>query len=206
MQPESAIDSLPEPWLKLPARSGKGGATEGPKPHAALEKYYQASANQRSLRQAGADVKRRETLMERYSSQFFRVVRAAAWDRHEAQIAAAECEQRLREDRELMGAPPARSAEGRLCGEPTDGCPGGTADEAPAGRQDTPKKRDASDHPATILKPHRSHAAALALLEGGHELGLDCIRRARPASAEGATADEPAFVLLPAPTKQGGAE
>ena len=101
MQPESAIDSLPEPWLKLPARSGQGGATEGPKPSAALEKYYQASAHQRSLRQAGADVKRRATLMERYSSQFFRVVRAAAWDRHKAQIAAAECEPRFREDREL---------------------------------------------------------------------------------------------------------
>src|ERR1700688_3454075 len=100
MQPESAIDSLPEPWLKLPARSGQGGATEGPKPSAALEKYYQASAHQRSLRQAGA-VKRSATLMERYSSQFFRVVRAAAWDRHKAQIAAAECEPRFREGREL---------------------------------------------------------------------------------------------------------
>jgi hypothetical protein len=104
MQPESAIDSLPQPWLKLPARSGQGGATEGPKPYAALEKYYQASANQRSLRQAGAAVKRRATLMERYSSQFFRVVRAAAWDRHKAQIAAAECSFAAIPERKLRAA------------------------------------------------------------------------------------------------------
>jgi len=194
-------DLGPDPWLRLAPRQGRDGKTESARACAAFEQYYRSSPGERSLRAVATKVGKHRTLISQWSSRFRWVERTEAWDRRQNEVAAAQYERQLREEEEVWNKRKKALREEKYA-------VGQQLRERGAFMvsRKTLQKRDASGHPATILKPHRSHAAALALLEGGHELGLDCIRRARPASAEGATADEPAFVLLPAPTKQGGAE
>jgi hypothetical protein len=99
-QPNPEGTSLPAPWLRLPARQGKDDATETAKPYAAFQMYYTLSPNQRSLRQVASQLKKRETLMEKWSSRFFWVRRTEAWDRYQAEIVSAECERKRRQDAE----------------------------------------------------------------------------------------------------------
>jgi hypothetical protein len=97
---ESDVASLPTPWLRLAANGGKAGATESAKAYAAFQVYYLASPNLRSLRQVALQLDKSETLIERWSGSFDWVRRTEAWDRHQAQIVAAECERTRRDDAE----------------------------------------------------------------------------------------------------------
>ena len=96
-QREPDVAALPKPWLRLTAKSGKAGTRESAKAYAGFQFYYLASPNLRSLRQVALQLTRSEILMER-SRSFDWVRRTEAWDRHQSQLAAAECGKTRREN------------------------------------------------------------------------------------------------------------
>jgi hypothetical protein len=188
LQPETDVGSLPEPWLRLAAKQGKGAATESAKAYAAFHSYYTTSPNLRSLRQAGLLQKKSETLMERWSRRFFWVARAEAWDRHQAQIVAAECERTRRDDAEKW-----------------------TRRERDVYEQDYNASRlmvfqgvKTAKLPPT--EGSRWQVGAVAMIKGGHQLSLDCIKGARPELQGDQIADDYEFVPLTEPEKEGGQE
>jgi hypothetical protein len=206
MRPETDIRSLPEPWLRLAAKQGKGGATEGGKAYAAFQVYYMMPPCQRSLRRTALQLNRTETQMEGWSSLFSWVLRAELWDRHQARIVAAEFEQRNREraarwadrEQELLEQDYAASRALVVRGVQTLKLPL---------IEMTVQKPDGSGNQITIVKPvNRSQASAAAMIKVGHDLGLDCIKRGTPEPSGGSTGDEYEFVPLPDPKKEGGGE
>jgi len=195
-RPESDVGSLPEPWLRLPAKRGKAGTTESAKAYAAFQLYYTASPNQRSLRQTGLKLGKSETLLEGWSSRFYWVWRAEAWDRHQAQIIAAECEQRRREEaagwarreREVIEQD---YAAGRVLVER-----GLQIITLPLTER-TIQKRDTSGNQTTIIKPaNRGQTGVAAMIKVGHYLSLDCVKRSRPEPSTGSIVDDYDFVPL----------
>jgi hypothetical protein len=184
----TGIHSLPEPWLRLTAKQGKAGATESAKAHEAFQSYYTTSPNLRSLRQTGLLLKKSETLMERWSRRFSWVIRADAWDRHQAQIVAAECERTRRDEAEKW-----------------------TRREHDVYEQDYNASRlmvlqgvKTAKLPPT--EGSRWQVGAVAMIKGGHQLSIDCIKGARPESPGGQIADDIEFVPLTNPDRQGSEE
>ena len=205
-QLEPDVARLPKPWLKLPAKGGKAGATESAKAYAAFQIYYPTSPNLRSLRQVALQLKKSETLMERWSRSFDWVRRTEAWDRHQSQLAAAEYEKKRREkdakwtDREdeLYEQDYAASRELVVRDVQTMKLPL---------IERTVQKPDASGNQTTIIKPvNRGQAGVVAMIKVGHEIGLDCIKGARPEAAAASTEDDYEFVPITGPEKEGGQE
>jgi hypothetical protein len=188
IQPETDIRSLPEPWLRLTARHGKAGATESAKAYSAFHSYYTTSPNLRSLRQTALLQKKSETLMERWSRGFFWVLRADAWDRHQAHIVIAERERTLRDETEKW-----------------------TRRERDVYEQDYNAGRllvlqGVKTAKLTPTDESRWQVGAAAMIKGGHQLSIDCIKGARPESPGGQIADDIEFVALASPDRQGGEE
>jgi hypothetical protein len=52
----------------------------------------------------------------------------------------------------------------------------------------------------------RRQVGAVAMIKGGHQLSIDCIKGARPESPGGQIADDIEFVALANPDRQGGEE
>lgn len=66
------------------------------------------------------------------------------------------------------------------------------------------QKADASGNKTTIIKPaNRGLDAAATLIKVGHEIGLDCVKRARPAAAAATTEDDYEFVPLSGGRRKG---
>ena len=105
MPTDSLISNLKEPWLQLPPKTGKGGATESPKSYAKFERFRGLPPEERTLARLaellGTTLKSLEKLAARYEW----IERAAAWDRRQAQAraeaAAEEQQRRAKEDIEL---------------------------------------------------------------------------------------------------------
>jgi hypothetical protein len=95
--PERTPEEIREPWLPLPPKSGKGGATKSSINFQAFQKYIELPVGERSLRRVAQELNKHEKLMERWSSNFYWIKRALAWDQHRAAI---EAEARERHDRE----------------------------------------------------------------------------------------------------------
>jgi hypothetical protein len=85
----------------LPAKTGKGGATELSKNFQAFEHYIGLAVGDRSLRRVAQDLNKNEKLIERWSSTFEWIKRALAWDQHQAVIKAEARERAIREKAEL---------------------------------------------------------------------------------------------------------
>jgi hypothetical protein len=203
---ESDVASLPQPWLRLAAKGGKAGATESAKAYAAFQVYYPASPNLRSLRKVALQLNKSETLIERWSRSFDWVRRTEAWDRHQSQLAAAEHEKTRREndakwtdrEHELYEQDYAASRELVARGLQTMKLPL---------TEKKLQKTDASGNQTIIIKPvNRGQNGVVALIKGGHEIGLDCIKRARPEAAAVSTEDDYEFVPLTEPVKEGAQE
>src|ERR1700675_3534942 len=78
-----------EPWLRLPPKAGKDGASETSSNYEDFETYRNLKPFERSL-QLTAKIRGKSTsLMERLCSRFWWVPRISAWDRRLAEIAAA---------------------------------------------------------------------------------------------------------------------
>jgi hypothetical protein len=206
LQVEPDIGSLSEPWLRLAPKQGKAGATESAKAYEAFQVYYMASPNRRSLRQAGLQQKKSETLMEGWSRRFYWVLRTEAWDRRQAQIVADEFDRRSRKDaavwadrkREVLEQDYSASRELVARGVQTM--------KLPLTERRVQKKGPSGDQ-ITILQPvNRSQTGTATMIKVGHEISLDCIKRARPEPTEESTVDDYEFVLLPDPKKEGGGE
>jgi hypothetical protein len=203
---EPDVASLPKPWLRQAVKGGKAGATESAKAYAAFQLYYPASPNLRSLRQVALQLNKSETLMERWSRRFDWVRRTEAWDHHQSQLAAAEYEKARREknskwtDREdeLLEQDYAASRELINRGIQTM--------KLPLTERQL-QKTDASGNQTTIIKPvNRGQSGVVAMIKVGHEIGLDCIKRARPEAAVASTEDDYEFVPLTEPEGEGGQE
>ena len=75
-------------WLPLPPNGGKSGTTESAIAYAAFEKYY--LMEKRSLRKVAQELGQCVKLLERWSSEFCWIERAAAWDLHRSSFAKPE--------------------------------------------------------------------------------------------------------------------
>jgi hypothetical protein len=90
-QVEYWAEKLPqEPWLRLPPKAGKDGASETSSNYEDFETFRNLKPFERSLQRTAQIRGKSTSLMERLSSRFWWVPRAAAWDRHLAEIAAGE--------------------------------------------------------------------------------------------------------------------
>jgi hypothetical protein len=206
MRPETDIRSLPEPWLRLAAKQGKGGATEGGKAYAAFQVYYMMPPRQRSLRQTALQLKRSEKQMERWSSRFSWVLRAEEWDSRQAQIVAAEFEQRNRQRAAVWADRKEELLEQDFAASRALMARGVQTLKLPLIEM-TVQKPDASGNQITIVKPvNRSQAGTATMIKVGHDLGLDCIKRATPEPSAASTVEDYEFVLLPDSKKEGGGE
>jgi hypothetical protein len=94
-------DLGPEPWMRLPHGRGKDGKSEGPRAYAAFELYLHSAPAERSLRDLAAKVRKHRTQIAVWSSRFFWVARAEAWDRRQSEIAAQARERQIGEEGEL---------------------------------------------------------------------------------------------------------
>jgi len=66
------------------------------------------------------------------------------------------------------------------------------------------QKADASGNQTTVIKPaNRGPDAAATLIKVGHEIGLDCVKRARPVAAAATTEDDYEFVPLSGGRRKG---
>jgi hypothetical protein len=144
--------------------------------------------------------------MERWSTSFGWCRRAEAWDRHQSQLIAAEHERtRMEKDakwaareEELFEQDYAVSRELIVRGSQTMKLPL---------TERKLQKTDASGNQTTIIKPvNRGQNGVTAMIKVGHEIGLDCIKRARPEAAAASIEDEYEFVPLTEPEKEGGQE
>ena len=177
------IASLPQPWLRLAPKQGKGGTSESSKAYAAFELYYQASPDQRSLRQTALQLGRSETLVERWSTRFFWVARSDAWDRQRAKINADVREEKLRQRAEEW--------ESRMDETLENGFKGGRALFA-AGVQNL--KLPASN---------RSLAGATRAMQTGHEMSFQTARLALRRNSGGSPEDEYEFTLRKETSQRG---
>ena len=75
-------------WLPLSPNGGKNGATESAIAYAAFEKYY--LMDKRSLRRVAQELGQSVKLLERWSSEFRWIERAAAWDFHRSNFGKPE--------------------------------------------------------------------------------------------------------------------
>lgn len=98
---ERAQQPIRDPWLPLPSKEGKDGATESSINFRAFEQYISLPPGERSLKRVAQDLNKSETLIERWSSKFGWRERALAWDKHAANIAAQARERQVREQAEL---------------------------------------------------------------------------------------------------------
>ena len=86
-----------QPWLPLAAQQGKDGATETALNYARFLMYCLMPPSERSLREVARQSCKSEKLIQRWSAKFRWIERAAAWDKRQARIFAAEYEERRRE-------------------------------------------------------------------------------------------------------------
>src|SRR6266404_4146680 len=96
MTADSPISNLKQPWLQLPPKTGKGGATETLKNHEAFIVYRDLPTSERSIALAARRLGKNEKLLEKWSSKFYWPERVAAWQRGIEEI---EAERRLQQVR-----------------------------------------------------------------------------------------------------------
>jgi hypothetical protein len=203
---ESDVASLSTPWLRLPAKGGKDGKTECAKAYAALQLYYLTSPNLRSLPQVASQLDKSETMMERWSTTFYWVRRTEAWDRHQSQLAVAEHEKTRREKDAKWAGRVEEMLEQDYTASREMVARGVQSMKLPLTEKKL-QKTDASGNQTIIIKPvNRGQNGVTALIKVGHEIGLDCIKRARPEAAAVSTEDDYEFVPLTEPEKEGGQE
>src|SRR4051794_12540293 len=101
MMPPATTDLARKPWLSLPPRTGRDGATESSVNFQAFERYIALPVGERSLRRVAQELNKSEKLMERWSSKFDWRRRALAWDQHLATIEAEAREKQARQKAEL---------------------------------------------------------------------------------------------------------
>jgi hypothetical protein len=203
---ESDVASLPQPWLRQAPKGGKDGATESAKAYAALQLYYLTSPNLRSLKQVALQLKKSETLMEGWSTNFGWVRRTEAWDRHQSQLAAAEYEKTRREKDAKWAAREEELYEQDYAASREMVARGVQSMKLPLTEKKL-QKTVASGNQTIIIKPaNRGQSGVTELIRGGHEIGLDCIKHARPEAAAVSTEDDYEFVPLIEPEKEGGEE
>lgn len=101
IMPDCPIEEIRSLWLPLPAKTGKGGATESSINFQAFERYIGLPVGERSLRRVAQDLNKNEKLIERWSSKFEWIKRVRAWDQHQAMIKAEAREKAAREKAEL---------------------------------------------------------------------------------------------------------
>ena len=94
---ETDDEQSEQPWLPLAAQQGKGGATETTLNYARFLMYCMMPPGERSLREVARQSGKSEKLIQRWSTKFRWIERAAAWDKRQARIFAAEYEQKRRE-------------------------------------------------------------------------------------------------------------
>src|SRR5438034_11752216 len=80
MTPDSPISSLEKPWLRLPPKMGKGGATESPKSFDRFERFRDLSASERTLSRLAQLLGTTEKSLQKVSSKHDWADRAAAWE------------------------------------------------------------------------------------------------------------------------------
>src|SRR5437867_2762458 len=97
MTSDSPISSLNEPWLQLPPKAGKGGATETLINHEAFLIYRDLPPSEQSIARVAQSLGKNEKLLEKWSSKFFWRERASAWRRRLQEIEAEERQQQARE-------------------------------------------------------------------------------------------------------------
>ena len=97
MTPDSPISSLEKPWLRLPPKMSKGGATESPQSFGKFERFRDLPASERTLALLES--------LQKLSSKHYWQERVAVWDRRQsdarAEANAEELQRQAREDAEL---------------------------------------------------------------------------------------------------------
>lgn len=78
-----------EPWLRLPPKTSKDGASESSSNYEDFEAYRNLKPFERSLQRTAQIRGKSTSLIERLCSRYWWVPRTSAWDRHLAEKAAA---------------------------------------------------------------------------------------------------------------------
>ena len=89
MTPDSPISSLEKPWLRLPPKMSKGGATESPQSFAKFERFRDLPASERTLALLAQLLGTTEESLEKLSSKHYWQERVAVWDRGQSDARAA---------------------------------------------------------------------------------------------------------------------
>jgi hypothetical protein len=100
MTPDSPISSLEKPWLRLPPKMSKGGATESPQSFAKFERFRDLPASERTLAVLAQLLGTTEESLQKLSSKHYWQERVAVWDRRQSDARAeANAEELLRDPR-----------------------------------------------------------------------------------------------------------
>jgi hypothetical protein len=105
MTTDSPISSLDKPWLRLPPKMSKGGATESPKSFAKFERFRDLLPSERTLSRLAQLLGTTEESLQKLSTKHYWQERIAVWDRRQsdarAEAHAEELQRQAREDAEL---------------------------------------------------------------------------------------------------------
>jgi hypothetical protein len=101
MTSDVVISSLEKPWLQLPPKTGKGGATETAVNYASFEVYRDLPVSERSISRVAQLLGCSEKLLEKWSSRFYWVERITAWKRHLDEVELGRRQQQAREKADL---------------------------------------------------------------------------------------------------------
>ena len=101
MTPNSPISSLEKPWLKLPPKTGKGGATESAKSFELFAYFRDIPPAERTLSRVAQLRGKTEKSLEKLSSKYYWAERVADRDRRQAEARAeANAEEQQRRAKE----------------------------------------------------------------------------------------------------------
>jgi hypothetical protein len=90
MTPESPISSLEKPWLRLPPKMSKGGATESPRSFSKFERFRDLPASERPLALLAQLLGTTEESLEKLSTKHYWQERVAVWDRRQSDARVLE--------------------------------------------------------------------------------------------------------------------
>ena len=105
MTPDSPLSSLEKPWLRLPPKMSRGGATESPQSFSKFERFRDLPASERTLALLAQLLGTTEESLQKLSSKHYWQERVAVWDRRQsdarAEANAEELQRQARQDAEL---------------------------------------------------------------------------------------------------------
>jgi hypothetical protein len=191
MNADSSVTTR-DPWLPLLPKTGKGGTNETPLNYQAFEVYRDLTPSERSLLRTAQILGRSTTLMEKWSSQFYWVARAGAWDRRVSEVAAGERLRQVSEKAELWAKRTDDSLEQKYQAY---------LEAVARGREYMKlslieRTAELKNGSKVTLRPSRSAKAAADLLHIGFKLRDQAVAEAAPANAQIQEINEYEFVPI----------